>query len=133
MSYRNIIPNKKIAQRFIIVLTLLFLSASAFAVYFYIQFNELRKNPQKVAQEQVRQLVSDVSELMVLPEDEQPTVATVADPEQLIGQPFFNKAKKGYKVLIYTNAQKAILYDPDAKKIIDIAPLNIGSDAPVAR
>ena len=64
---------------------------------------------------------------MVLPEDEEPSVATVADPEQLAGQPFFSKAKKGDKVLIYTNAQKAILYDPVAKKIIDIAPLNIGN------
>ena len=111
-----------------IILLVLFFAASALAVYFYIQFNEIRKNPQKIAQEQARQLVSEVSKLIVLPEDEEPSIATVSDPEQLAGQPFFSKAKKGDKVLIYTNAQKVILYDPVAKKIIDIAPLNIGSN-----
>lgn len=121
--------NKKFASRINIILLVLFLSVSALAVYFYIQFNEIRKNPQKVAEEQALQLVSEVSKLIVLPEDEDPSIATVSDPEQLAGQPFFSKAKKGDKVLIYTNAQKAILYDPVAKKIIDIAPLNIGINA----
>lgn len=120
--------NKKFASRVNIILLVLFLGASALAVYFYIQFNEIRKNPQKIVEEQARQLVSEVSKLIVLPEDEEPSIATVSDPEQLAGQPFFSKAKKGDKVLIYTNAQKAILYDPVAKKIIDIAPLNIGSN-----
>ena len=66
--------------------------------------------------------------MIVLPEDEIPTVATVSDPEKLKEQPFFSDAKKGDKVLIYANAKKAILYDPMANKIVTVAPINIGPE-----
>ncbi|OGN17447.1 MAG: hypothetical protein A3F48_04405 [Candidatus Yanofskybacteria bacterium RIFCSPHIGHO2_12_FULL_41_9] len=65
--------------------------------------------------------------MLVLPTDEQPTVATVTDLEALKGQPFFLNAKIGYKVLIYTKAKKAILYDPQARKIVEVAPINLGN------
>lgn len=74
---------------------------------------------------QAENIVASVGRLMVLPMDEEPTVATVASPEQLKDQPFFAQAKQGDKVLIYTKARRAILYDPVAHKIIDIAPLSI--------
>lgn len=72
-------------------------------------------------------IISEVGKLMILPKDEDPTIATVSDPKILESQPFFSKAKKGDKVLIYTKAQKAILYDPVANKIINIAPINLGN------
>ncbi len=75
----------------------------------------------------MKKLVLEVGKLIELPIGEDPTVATVTDITKLKDQPFFAKAKNGDKVLIYTNARKAILYDPQAKKVIDIAPINIGS------
>lgn len=72
-------------------------------------------------------LAKRVGELMFLPVDELPTIATVSDPEALKNQSFFVDAKKGDKVLIYSNARKAILYDPIANKIITIAPVNLSS------
>ncbi len=79
------------------------------------------------AQTELRQLVSEVSKLIDVPTSEDPTVATVTSIDKLKDQQFFQKAKNGDKVLIYTSAKKAILYDPVAKKIIDVAPVNIGS------
>lgn len=68
-------------------------------------------------------MIQRVSQLIVLPEGEEPTVATVSDPEKLRGQPFFENAKAGHKVLIYTKARKAYLYDPAQHKLIEVAPI----------
>lgn len=73
-----------------------------------------------------QKLIEAMGQLMVLPTDETPTIATVTDLEKLKDQPFFTNAQVGDKVLIYTNAKKAILYRPSENKVIELAPLNIG-------
>lgn len=104
-----------------------FLIAAGFAGYFWYEASALKKNPQRTAQEETRKLLANVSALIVLPEGETPTIATVSDPEKLKDQPFFARAKKGDKVLIYTNARKAFLYDGENNKIVEVAPINIGN------
>lgn len=94
--------------------------ASGAAYYFYRQYAQIKTRGQTA---ETRNLINDISRLIVLPADEQPTIATVSDPQLLKDQPFFAKAKKGDKVLIYSKSNKAILYDPVAKKILEIAPL----------
>ena len=98
-----------------------------FSIYSWYRAGALSKNnPQETAQEETSRLVSAISKLIILPEDETPTIATVTDLEKLKDQPFFARAKVGDKVLIYATARKAILYDPAANKIIEVAPINLG-------
>lgn len=111
------------ANRLLIGLIIVLVAAIG---YLYTQYSALKADPTKEAQAEVDRLVSQVSKLIVLPTDEQPTVATVSDIEKLKDQPFFAKAQNGNKVLIYTGAKKAILFDPVANKIIEVAPINIG-------
>lgn len=85
------------------------------------------QDPKLEAQAQARELAERVGKLILLPQDEVPTIATVSDPEVLKNQAFFADAKKGDKVLIYPNAKKAILYDPEANLIINVAPVNLGN------
>lgn len=96
------------------------------AYYFYSEYSALKKNPNKLVQAETSKLVTKVGKLIVLPEGETPTVATVSDPEKLQNQPFFARAKKGDRVLIYANARKALLYDPESNRIVEVAPINIG-------
>jgi hypothetical protein len=86
-------------------------------------------NPQEASQREAESLAAEVSKFLVLPTDEVPTIATVVDPQALKAQAFFADAKKGDQVLIYGKAQKAVLYDPVAKKVINVAPVNIGGGA----
>ncbi len=74
---------------------------------------------------EAKDVIAQVGKILVLPEGEDPTVATVTNLEKLKDQPFFAKAKLGDRVLIYTGAKKAILYDPIANKIVEVAPLGI--------
>ena len=109
-----------------VVLVFLVLASAGVAFYFY---SRATVNPQQAANEEAQAVIAKVGKLILLPENEQPTVATVSDPQRLADQPFFSKAKKGDKVLIYTNARKAILYDPELNKIIEVAPVTIGTPA----
>ena len=108
------------------VIAVLVLAGGGYFLYQNIQ-KQSSVNPQQSTQEEIKKLVSEVGNLIALPEGEDPTVATVTDAGKLADQPFFQRAKNGDKVLIYTQAKKAYLYDPSAKKIIDVAPINIGS------
>lgn len=106
--------------------------AVASAVYFYMQYyqaQQLLKNPSLAAQQQTQTLLASVGKLIDLPKGETPTIATVSDVTKLKDQPFFANAKNGDKVIIYTNAKKAILYSPMENKIVDVAPVNIGESA----
>lgn len=109
------------------VLVIAVLSAGASAYYFYNEASVLKKDPNKVSREETTNLVAQVGRLIVLPEGEMPTIATVVDPDKLKNQAFFARAKTGDKVLIYTNAKKAILYDVENNKIVEVAPINIGN------
>lgn len=111
-----------------VVLLLLVIGLGVSNFLMYRKYQDLQTNPQKAAQETVDELLAEVSRLMVLPVGETPTVATVTDPEKLKDQPFFAKAKAGDKVIIYTNARKAIIYSPAEKKIIEVAPVTIGNN-----
>ena len=109
------------------VLTFLVLVAAGFSVYFWNEARVLKANPQRAAQAETLKLIAAISKLIVLPEGENPTIATVTDPERLREQPFFANAKTGDKVLIFTNSRKAILYSPTQNKIVEVAPINIGN------
>ncbi|MEJ0073175.1 MAG: hypothetical protein WDN27_03815 [Candidatus Saccharibacteria bacterium] len=88
-------------------------------------------DPQAAAQQEVKSLVSEVSQLVSLP-DETPTLATVTDPSKLQDQQFFTEAQKGDKVLIFPNAKRAVLYRPSTHKVIESAPVQLNGDAAAA-
>lgn len=121
-------PNSKLVTRVLLVVTVV---ALCLAGYFFNQVRILKQDPQVLAQQEVSELTAKVGKLVVLPEGETPTVATVSDPEALKDQAFFAKAVKGDKVLIYAQAKKAILYSVELNKVIDVAPLNIGTQKAV--
>jgi hypothetical protein len=114
-----------------VVLGVLVLGLAGTSIMFYKQAHQLKVNPQQVAQEENQKVIDAVGKLALLPEGESPTIATVTDPDKLKAeQAFFAKAAAGDKVLIYTQALKAIMYRPSENKIIEIAPLVIGNPSP---
>lgn len=108
-------------------LAILLVGVSIAAISLYQKVAMLEQSSPSVKQQEVAAIVAKVGKLIVLPEGETPTVATVTDPEKLKDQAFFANAKSGDKVLIYANAKKAFLYDPVNDKLIDVTPLNIGT------
>lgn len=94
----------------------LFILVIGVAVFFFLQNRRLT-----AADRETKQLVQEVSKIFELP-DELPTIATVADKEKLADQTFFAKAENNDKVLIFTEAKRAILYRPKTHRVIEVAP-----------
>lgn len=86
----------------------------------------LKEDPQKIAKEETAKIVALVGKLVILPEGEEPILATVTDKEKLKDQIAFVKADNGDKILIYSIAQKAYIYNPTKNVIVDVVPINMG-------
>lgn len=102
------------------------------AFYFYTQNQKTLAtmgNPTEFARLETEKLITAVGRLMELPIGEEPTVATITDHEKLKSQQFFANSQNGDKVIIYTEAKRAILYRPGTNKIIDVAPINLGTES----
>jgi hypothetical protein len=74
--------------------------------------------------ENAKAIVNKVRRLYTIPNDVEPTVATIVDVKQLRARnAFYNKAKNGDHLIV--TQDRAILYDPIADKIIDVVPVQI--------
>lgn len=88
-----------------------------------------KTNPEEATRSEVRRIVAEVSQIYAsLPEDEEPSIATVSDVSKLEGQPFFDKAENGDVTLIYPESRLAILYRPSNKQIVNVSSVTIQED-----
>lgn len=76
---------------------------------------------QEVVRQEADVLLEQVRAHLILPEDEEPTIATISDVEVLVEQqPFFEGAQNGDKVLVYVQARKAIIYSPERDVVVNV-------------
>lgn len=115
-------------KRVFVVIGLLFLLAGAAipSYYFYNKYQEAKGliAEGKVETKEVDALIDKINQLVDLPGDDVPTVATVSDKSKLASGWFFERAEDGDKVLIYPKANRAVLYRPSLGKVIEIGPVN---------
>lgn len=116
-------PKVRRTALFMGMLSFFLCAALGAAGYFYWQYQKVR--PGVAEAKEIKSLTATIGAMLLLPEDEEPTLATVTDREKLADQPFFQKAENGDKVLIYSASGRAILYRPSAKKIVDVTTVNI--------
>lgn len=68
-------------------------------------------------------LLGKIKKHMLLPEED-PTIATITDAENLVQQqPFYAGAQNGDKLLIFPNAKKAIIYSEARDKLVNVGPV----------
>ncbi|PIZ58217.1 hypothetical protein COY23_00675 [bacterium (Candidatus Torokbacteria) CG_4_10_14_0_2_um_filter_35_8] len=113
--------NKK--EVILIIFLVLLLIALVGVTYLYFQEKKKMENPTQVATEEAKKIKEKVGKLILLPENEEPTIATIIDVDKLREEnpEFYKNATNGDKLLVYP--QKAILYDPDRNIVINVAPV----------
>lgn len=110
----------------LIILCLVSLGAVGSSLYFY---NQSRRTEQLLKEKTSNQLpddsvvIEDVGRHILLPEGEEPTIATVTDKSKLANQPFFDQAETGDKVIVYPVKRRVILYRPSLDKIVEMSVL----------
>ncbi|MFZ2555697.1 MAG: hypothetical protein WAX57_02565 [Minisyncoccia bacterium] len=110
------------------LISLLVVGGAGYAVYArVVKSKNLSYAAAGIVDPEAANMVEKVGKLMLLPEDEQPTLATVSDLGSLEGQLFFANAELGDIVLMYPKASRAILYSPSRNKIIEVAPITVGA------
>lgn len=122
----------KLGRIVLITIIVILVGIAAASSYFYYQaqkkITELSsiKGQQMLAQKEVESLLTQVGKHMVLPEKEKPTVATVTDVKALKkNQPFFENAQNGDKVIVYVQARKAIIYNPERDVIVNVGAVAV--------
>lgn len=120
----------KTILRVVVVLGLMGFAGWSFFKYqqAQTQVKEL-SNPdsqQEAIAKEREEVLAQVGKLMILPEDEEPTIATVTDAEVLSQyQPFFRKASDGDKVIIYVQSGKSIIYSPEKNIIVNVGTISV--------
>lgn len=109
-----------------VILSLLAVGGSSAGIYYYAQYKNLSMRASDPKGE-AKAILAKVGKLIDLPVGEEPTVATVQDATQVKSQPFFAKAQNGYRVILYTNAKLAILFDEKGNKLINVGTINVGT------
>ena len=117
-------------RRAVLIVLCVALVGMGLAIFFFSRYQQskverekAKETSQEASSDETKVLVEKVGELLELPEEEVPTVATVADVTKLQDQVFFKNAQNGDKVLVYTKANKAVLYRPATGKIIEVTTL----------
>jgi hypothetical protein len=110
----------------VVGLAFLLVAASGVAGHLSIRLHALERGTAGQAADERGALIARIGRMVVLP-DEEPQIATVTNPDILKGDPFFADAKAGDKLLIFSKARRAILFDPVAGVIVNAAPLDLRS------
>ena len=126
--------NKKLIRlAMYIVIALLAMCAAWYGHTKYVSTDSYKakqiENESKALEKEAKDLVSQVSKLMLLP-DETPAIFNIQDPEKLVSQQlFFKGAQKDDKLMVFQKAGKAVLYSPSRGRIINVGPITFDQPA----
>ncbi len=94
-----------------------------------VQLEQLQTGDVQQNREVANQIIGDVRKLFAIPDDVEPTVAAIIDVDTLRQRnPFYARAENGYYLVV--TSERAILYDPVERIIIDVIPVQVQSAAP---
>ncbi|TSC77729.1 MAG: Uncharacterized protein G01um101429_997 [Parcubacteria group bacterium Gr01-1014_29] len=102
------------------IFVFLFIGVLAVGGYYFFD----KPTPEEKAREELAAAVASVGKLMILPEGDEPVLATVTDAETLVKQQaFFTGSINGDQLLLFPRNLKAVLYSPSRKMIVNVGPI----------
>jgi cytoskeletal protein RodZ len=131
-------PVKKKRRKFFrlstLIIVILLVGLAGGAYYSYTKYNETKKEVEKLStvqgqqelsKTQTQQLLGEMRNIIVLPDGEDPVVATITDVELLKGKEFYKDAQNDDRVVVFANAKKAYIYRPSTKTIVNVGAFQL--------
>ena len=120
---------KRFSNKKSLIIKLLFIvvlaAALAGTAYFYVRYRQVNNKYHEAIMtqdERNQKTINEVSKVMALPSDENPTIFLVQDKDKLGGsnaaKQFFASTINGDVILAYEKANLSIIYRPSEKRII---------------
>ncbi len=122
-------PARKLRRPKFRISWLLVAGLLVFSVFMFVQYHDAKRKLQSstssaATKQQVSGIITKVSRLIILPNNENPTVATVVHADKLKSQTFFASAQDGDKVLVYSHSKKAFLYRPSTNQLVNVSSVS---------
>ena len=86
---------------------------------------QISVNRASPASKELAGVKANIGKLMLLPKDEEPTLAIVQDKSLLKDKFLLANAQNGDQVLVYTTKGQAIIYRPSINKIVAVSSITI--------
>ena len=112
-------------KKIVLILTII---SIGIALILYIKSD---KNGKKHYDSERLMYTEMLGEITSLPPGETPKILKVTDLSKIKGQDFFNDAKIGDVVMVFTSTQMAYLYRPESKKIVNSIKVNIYDESTI--
>lgn len=125
----------------VVIIVVLLIASLAGMFVLYQKYQDTQSEVQKLStvqgqqelnKTQINQLLGEMRSIIVLPEGEDPVVATITDISKLENNDFYKDAKNGDKVVVFAEAKKAYIYRPDTKTIVNVGAFQIDTSKPAA-
>ena len=111
-------------RRFWLPLLIIVLIALVASAFFLGRESVYRDYPELSGAERAEAILQEVGALIELPQGEFPQMVVIEDAESVKQtQPFLANAINGDILIIYSNAQMALLYRSSANKLIAVGPI----------
>lgn len=107
----------------IILIIVIFVVGVGAGYMVYNKLSEKNSKKEEIVDNQVGEILDELGKIILLPEDETPTVMSIMDVEELKkeNEEFYKDAIKGDILIIYSD--KAIIFRREKRKIINVAPV----------
>jgi flagellar biosynthesis/type III secretory pathway M-ring protein FliF/YscJ len=126
---------KKNPLALILVVVLIIIALGVVAFYFFrpdatYVYNGTDTENTQLTDEQVRAVLAELADNIVLPDEANPFVAVITDIDALVAeQAFYTGAENGDYLIIYPQAARAIIYSLKRDQVINVGPVEFDNSA----
>lgn len=120
MNKKTSKTNGRITIILLSIIVVLLLVTTVATVSYLSKDNSDKKVENAIDEKLVKEVNNNLKDILQLPTDEKPGIGTIQNLDDLKANPFFDDAKVGDRIIIYSKTKRVVLYRMEENRIINI-------------